>query len=54
MKYIVYLVGGDRDGETIGTFDNERDAVLFAQDFCKENDSALGIVDENNNVVIDW
>lgn len=34
----VYFVGGERDGEVIGRFDTEAEAIKFARKFEKEHE----------------
>lgn len=56
MKYIAFWVAGKRDGETLATFDNELDAIKFANDFYSKNEDffdpcfgGVEIVDEEGN-----
>lgn len=60
MKYIVYWVGGKKDGEEIATFETEREAIAFAEDFQREHEDefhptwgGVMIQDEAGNAV-DW
>lgn len=60
MMYEVYWVAGERDGEVLATFDSERDAARFAENFwgshAEEFDPCCGgvaIVDEEGND-IEW
>lgn len=57
--YTVFWVGGKRDGETIGTFDDEREAAEFAEHFFYEHEEAfdpvcggVSICDELGNDVV--
>ena len=36
--YVVFWVGGDRDGKTLGEFNRERDAISFAKKFHAEHE----------------
>ena len=61
----VFFVSSDNkgehtDGETLATFDNERDAIAFAERFWNENEERFdpmcggaAIADENGNIV-EW
>ena len=60
-KYIVYWVGGGRDGETLGEFEHAPDAISFARKFRSEHEEefdpawgGVGIEDGDGNVVEDW
>lgn len=60
MKYMVYWVAGKRDGEILGEFESEREAIAFASSFYaiheEEFDSCfggVGIEDENGKEV-EW
>ena len=60
-RYTVYWTGGERDGETIGEFDTEGEAIKFANDFYKQHEDefdpvcgGVGITDPNGDIVEDW
>lgn len=61
-RYIVYWVGGARDGEMLGAFDDVGAAINFASEFEKNHESefdalcgGVGISDtENENNIIEW
>ena len=38
MMYEVFWVGGDRDGQTLGEFEEKIDAIRFAKAFEKEHE----------------
>ena len=38
LEYVVALVGGDRDGETLAEFDDEADAIRYAQAYYAKHD----------------
>lgn len=61
MKYTVYWVAGERDGETLGEFETENEAIKFARAFYDEHEDEFdpccggaGIADPEGNVVTDW
>lgn len=58
--YEVYWIGGERDGQTVGKFETESEAVSFAKKFSAEHENefdecwgGVGIVDPDNNPV-EW
>lgn len=60
MKYTVYLVAGKRDGEILGEFGNEREAIVFADNYFAKHEAefdpcfgGVGIQDENGKE-IEW
>lgn len=61
-EYIVFWVGGARDGETLKTFDNLNDAIKFADSFWKTHESEFhpvwgGVAINNKNnpdEIIEW
>lgn len=59
--YRVVFVGGDRDGEIIAAFDDERASILFAYRFYSENENdfdpvcgGLMIIDPDDNDLENW
>lgn len=59
-SFTVFFVAGARDGETLGTFETEAEAIRFARQFQEEHEEefdpccgGVGIVDNNNNPV-EW
>ena len=59
--YTVFYIGGERDGETLFTTDNENEAIKYARKFYDEHENefdsvcgGVGIVDEKGKDVIDW
>lgn len=59
--YVVYWTGGERDGETLGEFDSEAEAIKFAREFQKQHEAefdpscgGVGIADPDGNDVTDW
>lgn len=59
-EYTVFWVAGKRDGETLATFEEERDAIRFARQFQEEHEDefdpccgGVGIVDADGNP-IEW
>lgn len=63
-KYVVYWVGGEKDGETLREFDTELKAIEFAKEYRKEHEDEFdptwggtGIVrmdDHGNEESIEW
>lgn len=60
-EYSVLLVGGDRDGEKLGSFTDELDAIRFARQYAADHESefdpvcgGVAIVDALGNTVTDW
>ena len=46
INYIVRRVGGENDGEMIGAFDDETDAIVFAREYDEdhaEEDDYIGV-----------
>ena len=62
IKYIVFWVGGNRDGEILKTFDMLNDAIKFADSFWKDHESefdpmsgGVGINDVfNPDNIVEW
>lgn len=61
QAYTVYWVAGDRDGETLGEFETEAEAIKFAREFEKEHKDefdpscgGVGIADPDGGEVVDW
>lgn len=59
-KYEVIWIGGDRDGETLDTFEDEDEAISFAKEMYKKHKNefhpvwgGIGIVDANGKT-IEW
>lgn len=55
----VYHIGGEHDGEEIGYFEKETDAINFARNYCKEWDDepdfmGVTILDRYGDEVINW
>lgn len=57
-RYVVYWVGGIRDGETLLTCDDERRAVNFAERFSTEHEKefdplcgGVSVEDDSGNIV---
>ena len=62
IRYVVHWVGGARDGEILGAFDDVGAAITFASEFEKNHESefddvwgGVAICDtENENNIIEW
>lgn len=59
MKYIVYWIGGKRDGEVLAEFSSEAEAVNYAKTFYNDNIEqfhpvwgGVGVLDENFNLIL--
>ena len=55
----VYHIGGEHDGEEIGYFEKETDAINFARNYCKKWDDepdfmGVSIYDKDGNEVVNW
>lgn len=58
--YTVFWVAGERDGETLGEFDTEQEAIKFAEEFLKQHEEefddlwgGVGITDPDGEE-IEW
>lgn len=56
----VYWIGGEKDGQTVGRFETEREAIKFANAFWKDHEEefdpvcgGVGIVDPDG-AVVEW
>ena len=61
VEYVVFITGGDKDGEELARFDKERDAIKFAREYYAEHEDefdpvcgGVAIIDTLGNDVIDW
>lgn len=59
MKYIVYWIGGKRDGEVLAEFFTEAEAVNYAKTFYNDyidqfqpGIGGVGVLDENFNLIL--